>query len=238
MLYLIGLGLNKDDISVRALEIISKCKKIYLETYTTKLPYTVKELEKIIKKKVIEADRELVENKSKELISEAKTSNVALLIYGDPLAATTHLALINDARKMKIKIEIIHNASIFNAIADIGLQLYKFGKTTSLPRWQPNFKPTSFYSIIKENLSIGAHTLILVDIGLSVKEALAQLVEVDADDIFKDRIVVIASQLSTKDQKIIKGKLSELKNKIVKEPFSIIIPSQLHFTEAEAIKAY
>jgi diphthine synthase len=234
MLYLIGLGLNKDDISIRALEIIKKCKKVYLETYTTKFPYTVKELEKIIKKKIIEANRELVE--SDFLVKEAKISNVALLIYGDPLAATTHLALINDARKMKVKVEIIHNASIFNAIADLGLQLYKFGKTTSLPRWQPNFKPTSFYSIIKENLSINAHTLILVDIGLSLKDALTELTESDSDNLFNNRIIIVASRLSTKDQKIIKGKLGELKNKKVKEPFSVIIPGQLHFTEAEALK--
>lgn len=234
MLYLIGLGLNKDDISIRALEIIKKCHKVYLETYTTKLPYSTKELEKIIKKKIIEANRELVE--SDFLVKESKTTNIALLIYGDPLAATTHLSLIQAARKMKIKIEIIHNASIFNAIADIGLQLYKFGKTTSLPRWQPNFKPTSFYTIIKENLSIGAHTLILVDIGLSLKDALNELTESDSDNLVNDRIIIVASQLSTKDQKIIKGKVSELKNKIVKEPFSIIIQAQLHFTEAEALK--
>ena len=35
MLYLIGLGLSWKDISLKALEIINKCDKIYLETYTS-----------------------------------------------------------------------------------------------------------------------------------------------------------------------------------------------------------
>ena len=31
MLYLIGLGLDKNDLSIKAVEAIKKCKKVYLE---------------------------------------------------------------------------------------------------------------------------------------------------------------------------------------------------------------
>jgi len=236
MLYLIGLGLMKDDLTLRAIEAIKKCRRVYLETYTTKLPYTIKELEKIIKKEVIEIAREKVE--SDFLVNEAKQENIALLIYGDPLAATTHLTLMLDARKAKIKIEIMHNASIFNAIADIGLQLYKFGKTTSLPKWLQNHKPTSFYNIIKDNQSIRAHTLLLIDPGLDIKGALDQLIQADIENIFNELTIVIASQLGAMNPKIQSGKLKELAKKklVVKEPYGIIILAPLHFIEAETLR--
>jgi len=233
MLYLIGLGLDKNDLTIRALNIIKKCKKVYLEIYTTKLPYKKLELEKIIKKKVIDAPRNIVE--SDFLIKEAKKQNICLLIYGDPLSATTHLTLMNEAKKKRIKIQILHNASIFNAISQTGLHLYKFGKTASIPKWKEHYEPTSFYQIVKENLSIDAHTLLLIDPGLSLNHALKELEEA-SDKELKDKKIIICSQLGTKNQKIINGKIKDLINKKVKEPFCIIIPASLHFTEAEFIK--
>ena len=63
------------------------------------MPYQKSELEKIINRRIINAKRELVE--SDFLINEAKKQDIALLIYGDPLSATTHLSLINEAKKSK-----------------------------------------------------------------------------------------------------------------------------------------
>ena len=39
MLYLIGLGLNEKGISLEGLEVIKKCRKVYLEEYTVNFPY-------------------------------------------------------------------------------------------------------------------------------------------------------------------------------------------------------
>lgn len=237
MLYLIGLGLDKDDVSLKALEAIGKCKKIYLESYTIKFPYSVKELEKVIKKKVIKADRELVENNSQKLLDEAKKQNICLLIYGDVLAATTHFSLLLEARKHKIQAEVIHASSIFTAVSETGLHLYNFGKTASLPKWQEGFQPTSFLNIIQENLSIDAHTLLLVDIGLDIQKALDQIVEASNKSLLNS-LIILCSQFGTPKQKIIKGNLDELVDKKlkIKEPYCIIIPaSSLHFTEVEAL---
>ncbi|MEK6878727.1 MAG: hypothetical protein AABY22_03920, partial [Nanoarchaeota archaeon] len=52
MLYLVGLGLNEREISLESLEALKKCKKVYLESYTIDLPYSIKKLEEIIKKKI------------------------------------------------------------------------------------------------------------------------------------------------------------------------------------------
>ena len=232
MLYLIGLGLDKKDISLSSLEVIKKCKKIYLEHYTTTLPYTRKELEKIIKKKIQLIEREKVE--SDFLIKEAKKHNTTLLVYGDPLIATTHIALINDAKKARVKTKVLHNGSVISAIAQTGLQIYKFGKTTSIPRWQKNYRPTSFFDTIKDNQSINAHTLVLVDIGLSLEEAIYELDEASNNEINN---LVICSQLGTSKQQIIKETIDNFIKKPpkVKEPFCIIVPASLHFSEEETL---
>lgn len=60
------------------------------------------------------------------------------------------------------------NASIMSAIGATGLQLYNFGQTVSMVFFTETWKPSSFYDRIKENVQIGLHTLILLDI--KVKE--------------------------------------------------------------------
>lgn len=69
---------------------------------------------------------------------------------------------------MGIKVGIVHNASIMNAIGVCGLQLYRFGQTISIVFFTENWRPYSFYDKLKENLSIDLHTLCLLDI--KVKE--------------------------------------------------------------------
>lgn len=235
MLYLIGLGLDLKDISLKALEAIKSSSQIYLETYTTTFPYSIEDLEKLIGKKVIPSGRKQFEDDIDTLLSQSKKENVSILVYGDPLAATTHITIVREAQKKKVNTEIIHNISAFNVFSETGLQLYKFGKTTSLPKWLPNFKPTSYMDIVKENLSIKAHSCILVDPGMSLKQALEQLIESDKDGLLKDREIILFSRGGLKDQKIIKGKLKQFisKNQKILEPFSIIIPGELNFSEKD-----
>ena len=72
------------------------------------------------------------------------------------------------ARALGIPTRIVHNASIMNAVGACGLQLYNFGQTVSLVFFTESWRPDSFYDRIKENASIGLHTLVLLDI--KVKE--------------------------------------------------------------------
>lgn len=238
MLYLVGIGLDKDDISLKGINVIKKCKFVYIDTYTSTLPCSVRELEKIIGKKVIEADRKLLEDKDDVIVGAIK-GNVALLISGDPLAATTHIDLVLRARKKKIKVEIIHSTSVFTAITETGLQLYKFGKTASIPKWQPSYRPESFYDIIKENLKIDAHTLLLLDIGLNIPTALSQIKKIAEnrkDNYMLKRDVIICERIGTANSKVVVGNLNKFLEREFKSPYCIIIPSKLHFLEAEALK--
>lgn len=237
MLYIIGLGLDKKDLSIKAIEAIKKCKKIYLETYTSILPYKTKELEKLLKKKILEASREQVENKAEEMLKEAKKFNIALLVSGDPLTATTHVNLIIRAKKTKTKIRIIHASSILTAIAETGLQLYKFGKTASIPKFQQNYEPESFYDIIIENLKIQAHTLLLLDTGLSANEALLYIKKISEkrNDNIKEKNFVVCSEVGTSRFFFKVGKIDELLKEESKLPACIILPASLHFIEAEML---
>lgn len=67
-----------------------------------------------------------------------------------------------------MKVQIVHNASIINAVGCCGLQLYSYGEIVSIPFWTESWQPDSFYDKIEENYQRGLHTLCLLDI--KVKE--------------------------------------------------------------------
>jgi len=231
MLYLIGLGLDSEGISKQGLEIAKKCKSIYLENYTVEFPYSINEVSEMIGKKVRLANRGFVE--SLEIVDEAKHKDVALLVYGSPLTATTHISLVDEARKSGIKCTIIYSASVLDAVAETGLQLYKFGKITSIPK----FEADSFMEIILENKSINAHSLILCDIGLEFKDALKKLEEACKKNNFKSiGRIVVCSRLGTKEQRFYCDFIERLQEKNIDAPFCIIIPGKLHFLEEEYLK--
>jgi diphthine synthase len=236
MLYIIGLGLNEKGISLEGLEKVGKCKKIYLEDYTVNFPYSAEKLEKVIGKKIISAGREFVE--SNELVKEAKKENIALLVYGSPLTATTHITLIQEAKKENIKYEIIYSASVLDGVAECGLQLYKFGKIASMPKWQKSFTPDSFMEIVEENKKINSHSLILIDISLELEDAIKELEESAKNHKVKLDKIVLCSSLGTENKKIFYGTLNELKKKKVGMPYCMIIPAKLHFVEEEILMSF
>ena len=239
MLYLIGLGLNVDGISKYGLAIAKRCKKIYLENYTTDFPYSKEELEEVIGKKIVPVDRGFVE--SLEIIDEASKMDVALLVYGSPLTATTHITLIQEAKKSGVRYKVIYSASVFDAVAETGLQLYKFGKIASMPKFEPekNYEPYSFMKIIQENNSMKAHSLILFDIGLDFQDAVRQLKKAAEKHEIKLKKIIVCQALGTKKQKILYRDIEKVENyEGIKAPFCMIIPSKLHFIEKEVLEEF
>lgn len=79
-------------------------------------------------------------------------------------SATTHTDLLLRAAELKIPFQVIHNASILAALGSTGLQLYNFGQTLSLPFYTESWTPGSWYDRLEENLKVGMHTCILLDI--------------------------------------------------------------------------
>ena len=170
VLYLIGLGLcNEKDITVKGLEYIKQSDYIYMEYYTSILGIDSTKLEEYYGKKIILADREMIEiGFDKEILEKAKSSKVSLLVVGDPLSATTHIDLYLRCIHEGVKVEVVNNASILNSIGITGLSLYRFGETVSIPFFTEKWRPYSFYDKICRNYKNDLHTLILLDI--KVKE--------------------------------------------------------------------
>lgn len=183
-LYLIGIGLyDEHDITIRGLEVIKKCDVVYLEHYTSILGVDKTKLEELYGKEVLVAPRSVVEQQAEELLIEiAKEKDVALLIVGDVFGATTHVDLLQRARDLDVDVQVVFNASILNAVGIVGLELYKYGKTTSIVFPEDNWLPATPYEVIKNNLSLGLHTLCLLDIKvaeLSKEEMREQLLHPD-----------------------------------------------------------
>lgn len=247
MLYLIGIGLgNELDITVNGLEIVRRCSRIYLENYTSLLDTTIKKLEQLYGMEVILAEREFVED-GKEIIEFAKKKDVALLVIGDALSATTHVSLLMQAKESGVDAKVIHNASILNVVSDTGLSLYKFGKTASIPFDNENVETP--YNILKENLSISAHTLFLLDLRpkentfMTVNEAIEYLFRAEVKNklkIFnKDTYVVACCKLGSDNAVIKYGKAADL---VLEEfnlfPQCLIVPSKLHFVEDDFLRTF
>jgi diphthine synthase len=241
VLYFIGVGLNDEkDISVKGLEAVRKCSKVFLESYTSKLNCSVGKLEKFYGQKVVLADREMVEKMAEVILKDALKKDVAFLVIGDVFSATTHVDLMLRAKEKGIKVKVIHNASILTAVGVTGLELYKFGKVTSIPFDNENVK--SPVDVLKGNQKLGLHTLFLLDLDpienkfLSIKEGIQYLIK---NKIKNDTLAVACARLGSEEPVIKVGKLKELeKVKIDKFPQCLIIPGKLHFMEEDALKAY
>ena len=229
-LNIMGLGLGLNSVSLESLEIIKKSKKVFLEIYTVDFPYKIQDLEKFLEVKLEKLDRQKVEDE--HILKEAKNDEISLLVYGDPLSATTHHQLILSCKKQKIPFKIYHNSSVITAIAETGLSLYKFGKISSMPSWTKSYQPKSFINYIKENQKIKAHSLLLVDIGLDFQEALKQLEISSNENNLELKEIIVCSQIGTENQQIIFKKIQDLeKIQDVKKPFCFVIPSEMHFIE-------
>ena len=124
VLYFVGLGLgDAKDITVKGLEVVKKCERVYLEAYTSILTCGQAELEKFYGKDLILADRDMVEQNADEIMAGSNSVDVAFLVVGDPFGATTHSDLVLRAKEKNIPVKTIHNASIMNAVGCVGLQV-------------------------------------------------------------------------------------------------------------------
>lgn len=250
-LYLIGLGLSTEkDITLRGLELIKTCDIIYLENYTSLLQTSLESLEQQYQKKIILADRKTAEQLDEKIVEEAKTKNVAFLIIGDPVAATTHIELFKLAKEKNINVQIIHNASILTAIGTTGLQLYKFGKITSIPFIEDVPLLETPYLIYRENNLLNTHTLFLLDLKpeqkkfMTINKALEILESIEKKKqeniIKKDTLVIGCARLGCENYLIKAGPLEKIKQfDFGLPPYCLIIPAKnLHFIEKEMLELW
>ncbi|MBI3051630.1 diphthine synthase [Candidatus Woesearchaeota archaeon] len=248
-LHLIGIGLNYEkDISVRGLEIVKKCDLIYLETYSSVLACSLADLEKFYGKKIIPAGRELVEQ-SDEIVDNAIKKEVALLVIGDPLSATTHIDIMLRARKKGVLFNVINNASILTSVGIAGLQIYKFGKTSSVPFPDMHFQPVTAYEVVKQNRILGLHTMLILDLRpaenkfMTVNQAIEILLGIERhrqEQLFtEDTLCVGCARIGRGDFFIKAGSAKDLLSvDFGSPPHCLLVPGELHFIEEEALEAW
>lgn len=240
MLFLVGLGLwDEKDISLRGIEAIKSCKKVYCELYTAGWKGNMKEIENMTGKKIKVIGREQVE--SDFLVKEAMDSTVALLVPGDPLAATTHFQLIADAKENGIETRVVHASSIYSAVAETGLSIYKFGRTTTLAAPEKNYMPESPYDAILENRKRGLHTLVLLDTkgkGMKIREAIEILEGIDEKrkgGVLRG-VIVAAAKMGSGAAVIAAGGKSEIRK--IGNTGILAIPGLLNANEKEALELW
>ena len=247
-LIFIGLGLHDEkDISLKGLEEINNCEKIFAEFYTAKLTGTnIQKIEKTIGKKIKILNREETE-KGDILLDSAEKQKTVFLTSGDPMTATTHIDIRIQAIKKGIKTHIIHGSSIVTAVSSLlGLQNYKFGRTTTLAYPEKEYFPTSPYDVIKANKKMALHTLVLLDIQadknrfMTANEGLKFLLEIEEKKqekiLTKDSIACVVARAGSKNNVVKAGLVKDLIEMEFGDPLhSIVIPGGLHFMEIEAL---
>ncbi|KAK4556040.1 diphthine synthase [Recurvomyces mirabilis] len=268
MLYIIGLGLaDERDVSVKGLEIIRKAERVYLEAYTAVLLVDQAQLESYYSRSVILADREKVESQSDEILSGAHEKDIAFLVVGDPFSATTHtdLALRCRQHDPPIQTRTLPNASILTAVGATGLSLYSFGQTVSMVFFTENWKPSSFYDRVAENVSLGLHTLVLLDIKvkepdlvamargkivyepprfMTVAQCASQMLEVEEERqqgiCGKESLAVGVARLGSEDQVIVAGTLEELAVADLGKPLHslVLCGKKMHEMEWEYVRGF
>jgi len=207
----------------------------------------------------------MVESSSDDILDGADKLDVVFLVVGDPFGATTHTDLVLRARELSIAIRTIPNASILNAIGSTGLQLYNFGQTVSMVFFTETWKPASFYDRIKENIQIGLHTLILLDIKvkeqslenmargrkiyeppryMTVAQCAQQMLEIEEEKkegAYNEASLAIgAARVGANEQKMVVGTLKELCSADLGPPLHslVLLGSRRHELERDFIRPF
>ncbi len=247
-LTIIGLGLNsEEDISLRGLEAARQAEEIYLEDYTSLLAdLSMSRLEELVKKPVRLLTRDSLEHPGLTgFLQDITSKNVALLVPGDPLTATTHQAVRQQAIRQGFQVNIIHGASIFTAAPGLaGLFIYKFGPSSTITF--PDNPSTAPYETIRENRSRGLHTLLFLDIRkgesryMSIQEALKILNDAESRErggiIISESLFVGIARAGSERPFVRAGPFTELSSlDFGAPPHVLIAPGRLHFMEEESL---
>jgi diphthine synthase len=243
------MGLRDEkDMTMRGIEAAKNADVVYAELYTGVWD-GLDALENSIGKKIIRLQRESLEQKSDEIVDESVSKNVVILIPGDPLVATTHISLMDDAMANGVKTKVIHNSSIFSAVCETGLHVYKFGATATVPFSDRTGGklPISTYETLARNRKAGLHTLLLLDLTpekqMTPNEAIRTMLDVEdelKESMFtKDTRIVVFARAGSDDSEITFGKVGELEMRAFgPSPMVIIVPGVMHFSESDYLSHF
>src|SRR5213083_2295135 len=231
-LVFIGLGLHDEKgITLRGLDEARSADVVFAELYTSGLAgATVASVEQLVGKKIRVLSRNDVED-GRTILEAAAKQKVAFLVVGEPMAATTHVDRRLRAASANIPTRIDHGVSILTAAAGaLGLQVYKFGRTTTVPFPAAGFGPTSPLEGILENRRTGLHSLALL---------LRMAVKMGTSDFGPETLACVLSRVGSPEVRATGAPMGMLSDRDLGPPLHcIVIPGRLHFLEKEALIAF
>ncbi len=249
MLHLVGIGLTKADLPAGSLEICKRCA-LYADNYTTYVPQDrIDQIEYLTGRSVKRLDRSMLEESLPVLLGEAENKDVAILIGGDPLIATTHKIIFIAAKKAGIEVRVHHAASIITVlIGESGLDFYRFGQMCTIAKWTDNYKPVSFYETIQRNLASNLHSTVFLDYEISNNSSLelSKAIRIlrEAESSYNGKIiddatsVIVMHSMSHHNERKMFTTIAEASGMVLDPgPTSIIIPAKLSDIEKEAISS-
>lgn len=152
-----------------------------------------------------------------------------------------------------------------SGIGCTGLQLYNFGQTVSMVFFLDNWKPSSYYDRVRENVQIGLHTLVLLDIKvkeqsienmargrriyeppryMTVAQCASQMLETEEErkeGVYgPDSLAVGAARVGAANQKLVSGTLQELSTVDMGAPLHslVLLGRRTHDLERDYIREY
>jgi len=237
----VGLGLwPPRDLTIGGLAAARSADEAYIETYTSPLGLKVEELERLVERKLKPLSREDLEDRA-VLIERAAKFRTALLCPGDPLVATTHLALVLEASKRGIDVEVFNAPSIVTAaFTRLGLHIYKLGAVTTITLGGLSERVAEQ---IQGATSRSLHSLLLLEADVASgrfvnpRGALSLLIE--AGLVSEKSEVVVLCRLGWPSERIFFGEVADVAScDFGLPPHSVIILGPLHFTERDALDRF
>jgi len=246
-LLLVGLGLSWKLTTPMAIEALKRSDVVYFDSYTS---YSCDiDENKLLNEgiNVIKATRKDLENESLKIIKLLEEGKrVAIASVGDPIIATTHVALAIEAAKHGHKIRIVPGVSVLcYFLSKTGLSSYKLGRSVTVT-FPDNVMSETPYRVLKANDEQGLHTVMFLDIKdgrmMRAEEAIRILLELEKrfgeGVIYPERLVIVGERLGCDDERVIVSSVSEVQLTIKNEPPHILLfpARKLHFVEEEGLQ--
>ncbi len=249
MLHLVGLGLNTGDIPESSLKLCKKCDT-YVDNYTSLVSDEYQEwLKKELGKDLHMIGRSSLEEEVGMLLEKAKSGDIAVLVAGDPLIATTHKIIFIEAKKKNVAIAVHHAASILSTlIGESGLDFYRFGSPCTIASWSQDYKPVSFYETIQRNVQGNLHTVVFLDYdnqkrsSMSITEAVRIMFEAEKHYkkwlVYDDMKVVVLHRMAFGDQKKLFLTIKEAAHlDLSPGPSALVYPAKITDIEKEVMQS-
>jgi diphthine synthase len=249
MLTFVGLGLyDERSVTVAGREAIADADRVYLETYTSRLAgASVADLEAAHDKTIEPVGRPDVEGQPEPILDAAETEQVAFLVGGDPMIATTHVDLRLRAADRGIETRIVHGTTAQAAASSLtGLQNYRFGKAATLPF--PGSRgpevPESVPRTIRENSDRGLHTLVFLDIEADDPDREPQFLDAATAanalaEPLDDALAVVVARAGSEEPLVEAERLSALAERDFGDPLHLlVVPGECHHMEREALERF